>query len=159
MVLGVGTIMDAPSAAMYINCGANFVVAPTLDPDVARICNRRKIAFMPGCGSLNDINKAEELGCEIVKIFPGQQVGGPGFVKAIKAPCPWTSIMATGGVDATKESLSAWFEAGVACVGMGSKLIAKQLVQAEDWNAISDRVARTLEIVCDVRAGTAAAGK
>jgi len=124
MVLGVGSITDAGTASLYMQLGANFIVTPTLREDIALVCNRRKILWSSGCGSLTEINRAEELGCEIVKLFPGG-IYGPSFVKAIKGPQPWTSIMPTGGVSPTEESLKAWFEAGVTCVGMGSKLIAK----------------------------------
>ncbi len=153
VILGVGSVMDAPTAAMYISAGANFVVSPVLNPEVARLCNRRKIAHMPGCGSASEISQAEELGVEIVKVFPGEAVGGPGFVKAMLGPCPWTSIMPTGGVDATEESIRAWFEAGVACVGMGSNLITKQLVAAGDFDAISKKVAQVLTWIKEVREG------
>lgn len=144
VILGVGSILDAPTAAMYIAAGANFVVGPVLNAEVARLCNRRKIAYLPGCGSLSEISDAEELGVEIVKIFPGGAVGGPGFVKAVLGPCPWTRMMPTGGVEATEENLRAWFEAGVACVGMGSNLIAKNLVEAGEYDAISQKVAQVL---------------
>jgi 2-dehydro-3-deoxyphosphogluconate aldolase/(4S)-4-hydroxy-2-oxoglutarate aldolase len=142
VILGVGSVIDAPTAAMYIGSGANFVVGPVLNPEVARLCNRRKIAYMPGCGSASEISEAEELGVEIVKVFPGSQVGGPGFVKAVLGPMPWTRIMPTGGVDATEESIRDWFKAGVACVGIGSKLIAKDLIAARDYDGISVRVAQ-----------------
>jgi 2-dehydro-3-deoxyphosphogluconate aldolase / (4S)-4-hydroxy-2-oxoglutarate aldolase len=144
LILGVGSVIDAPTAALYIGSGANFVVGPVLNAEVARLCNRRKIAYMPGCGSASEISQAEELGVEIVKVFPGTQVGGPGFVKAILGPTPWTRIMPTGGVDASEESIRAWFEAGVACVGIGSRLITRQLVAARDWGGISANVAHVL---------------
>ncbi|MEJ2210139.1 MAG: bifunctional 4-hydroxy-2-oxoglutarate aldolase/2-dehydro-3-deoxy-phosphogluconate aldolase [Anaerolineae bacterium] len=144
LILGVGSVIDAPTAALYISSGANFVVGPVLNAKVARLCNRRKIAYMPGCGSASEISQAEELGVEIVKVFPGTQVGGPGFVKAILGPTPWTRIMPTGGVDASEESIRAWFEAGVACVGIGSRLITRQLVAARDWGGISANVAHVL---------------
>lgn len=144
LILGVGSVIDAPTAALCIAYGANFVVGPSLNPAVARLCNRRKIAYVPGCGSVSEIAQAEELGVEIVKIFPGSSVGGPGFVKAVLGPCPWTRIMPTGGVDATEDSIKAWFAAGVACVGMGSKLITKELVAAGDFEGISRKVAQVL---------------
>ena len=151
VVLGVGSVIDAPTAALYISAGANFVVGPVLNPEVARLCNRRKVAYMPGCGSASEISQAEELGVEIVKVFPGRSVGGPGFVKSVLAPCPWTRIMPTGGVDATEESIRAWFEAGVACVGMGSRLITKDLVAAGDFEGISRKAAQVLAWIRDVR--------
>ncbi len=144
-ILGVGSVVDAPTAALYIAYGANFVVGPILNPEVARLCNRRKIAYSPGCGSASEISAAEELGVEIVKVFPGQSVGGPEFVKSVLGPCPWTLIMPTGGVEATEESVRAWFRAGVACVGMGSDLIRKDLVAAGRWDEISARVRQVLD--------------
>jgi 2-dehydro-3-deoxyphosphogluconate aldolase/(4S)-4-hydroxy-2-oxoglutarate aldolase len=144
VILGVGSVVDAPTAALYIAYGANFVVGPLLNSEIARLCNRRKIAYSPGCGSATEIAQAEELGVEIVKVFPGTSVGGPGFVKSVLGPCPWTSIMPTGGVDASEDSLTEWFQAGVACVGMGSKLIRKEWVAAGDWGAISTNVRQVL---------------
>ena len=144
VILGVGSVIDEPTAALYIAYGANFVVGPLLNEAVARLCNRRKIAYMPGCGGVSEISYAEELGVEIVKIFPGDSVGGPDFVKAVLGPCPWTRIMPTGGVDATEESIKAWFGAGVACVGIGSNLIRKDLVAAGSWAQITEKVHQVL---------------
>jgi 2-dehydro-3-deoxyphosphogluconate aldolase/(4S)-4-hydroxy-2-oxoglutarate aldolase len=143
-ILGVGSVIDAVTAGLYINLGANFIVGSVLNPEVARLCNRRKVVYCPGCASPSEISQAEELGVEIVKVFPGSQLGGPGFVKAVRAPCPWVKIMPTGGVDATWENLKGWFEAGVACVGMGSKLVRKDLMAAQDWEGISDLTAQCL---------------
>jgi 2-dehydro-3-deoxyphosphogluconate aldolase/(4S)-4-hydroxy-2-oxoglutarate aldolase len=127
--------------------GADFIVSPVLYPEVARICNRRKVLWIPGCGTLTEISQAEELGAEIVKIFPGNAVGGPSFVKAVKGPCPWTSIMPTGGVDPSEENLEKWFTAGVACVGMGSALITDKIVKEEDWALLTQKVKITIEII------------
>lgn len=151
VILGVGSVVDAPTAAIYIAAGANFVVGPSLNPEIARLCNRRKIAYAPGCGSATEITQAEELGVEIVKVFPASCVGGPAFVKSILGPCPWTRIMPTGGVDATPESIGDWFKAGVACVGIGSKLIRKDLVAAGNYDAIAEHVAQVLKWVEDAR--------
>jgi 2-dehydro-3-deoxyphosphogluconate aldolase/(4S)-4-hydroxy-2-oxoglutarate aldolase len=145
IILGAGSIVDAPTAALYVASGANFIVGPNLNPEVARFCNRRKVAYSPGCGSASEIAEAEELGVEIVKVFPGETVGGPQFVKAVLGPCPWTRIMPTGGVEATPESLTAWFKAGVAAVGMGSNLIPKDRLESGDYAAISAKVAQVLE--------------
>ena len=152
VILGVGSVCDAGTAALYINNGANFVVGPVLNPDVAKVCNRRKIAYSPGCGSASEISYAEELGVEIVKVFPGSSVGGPGFVKSVLGPNPWTRIMPTGGVDATRESIESWFSAGVTCVGVGSKLISKDLVAKGDFDAIAAKTAQVLEWIREVRA-------
>ena len=151
VILGAGSVVDAPTAAMYIASGANFVVGPLLNPEIARLCNRRKVAYSPGCGSVSEISEAEELGVEIVKVFPGGQVGGPAFAKAVSGPMPWTRIMPTGGVDATKESVEAWITAGAACLGMGSKLVRKDLVAAGDYEAIRDNVSRVLGLIQEAR--------
>jgi 2-dehydro-3-deoxyphosphogluconate aldolase/(4S)-4-hydroxy-2-oxoglutarate aldolase len=151
LILGVGSVVDAPTAALYIASGANFVVGPILNPEVARLCNRRKIAYSPGCGSASEISEAEELGVEIVKVFPGDSVGGPNFVKSILGPCPWTRIMPTGGVEATKESITAWFKAGVTAVGIGSNLIRKEWVEAGNYDAIAAKTAELLAWIREAR--------
>ena len=151
VILGVGSIVDAPTAALYIASGANFVVGPILNPEIARLCNRRKIAYCPGCGSASEIAQAEELGVEIVKVFPGDSVGGPNFVKSILGPCPWTRIMPTGGVEATKESITAWFKAGVTAVGIGTHLIRREWVEAGNYEAITAKTAELLAWIREVR--------
>lgn len=150
MILGVGSVTDGVAASRFMALGANFVVTPVLREDVALICNRRKVLWSPGCGSLTEIARAEELGCEIVKLFPGG-VYGPGFVKAVKGPQPWTSIMPTGGVSPTEDSLSSWFEAGVTCVGMGSRLITKKEDGSFDLKRIKDGVENSLRIIQGLR--------
>ncbi|UII27166.1 bifunctional 4-hydroxy-2-oxoglutarate aldolase/2-dehydro-3-deoxy-phosphogluconate aldolase [Fulvivirga maritima] len=147
MMLGVGSVVDGPTAALYIQSGADFIVAPVINEDTAKVCNRRKILWSPGCGSLTEISKAEELGAEVVKIFPATQVGGPDFVKAVKGPCPWSSIMPTGGVEPTEENLSAWFKAGVHCVGMGSQLITKYIIKNKDYKTLSKEVSKAMAII------------
>lgn len=153
IILGVGSVCDAPTAAMYVSAGADFVVGPVLDEETAKICNARKIPYSPGCGSVTEIQKAHILGVEIVKIFPGDSVGGANFVKALRGPCPWTEIMPTGGVSPTKESLKEWFDAGIACAGMGSKLITKEFVAAKDWTGITKKVRDTIELIKQIREG------
>jgi 2-dehydro-3-deoxyphosphogluconate aldolase/(4S)-4-hydroxy-2-oxoglutarate aldolase len=151
MILGAGSIIDAPTAALYIAAGADFIVGPVLDHDVAKICNARKIPYCPGCGSATEIHEAHLLGVEICKIFPGAQVGGPAFVKAVKEPCPWAELMPTGGVSPTRESLTEWFSAGIACAGIGSKLITKELVAAKDYPAIQKKVAEVIGFIREIR--------
>lgn len=152
MVIGVGSVTDAASASMYMALGANFVVTPVLREDIALVCNRRKVMWSPGCGSLSEIGRAEELGCEVVKLFPGGTYG-PGFIKAIKGPQPWTNIMPTGGVAPTEENLSGWFNAGATCVGMGSKLITKDMVAKRDYAGIQSNCENALAIIKKVRQG------
>lgn len=137
MILGVGSIVDAGTASLYLQLGANFIVGPLFNPEIAKVCNRRLVPYTPGCGSVSEIGFAQEVGCDLCKIFPAGNVGGPSFVKNIKAPMPWSMIMATGAVEPTEENLSAWFKAGVTCVGMGSKLFPKEMIAAGNWEAIS----------------------
>lgn len=151
MMIGAGSIPDAPTAAIFMQMGADFVVSPSLNPEVARICNRRKVLWIPGCGTMTEISQAEELGAEIVKIFPGTAVGGPSFVKAVMGPCPWTSIMPTGGVEPTEENLAGWFGAGVTCVGMGSALVTDKIVKEGDWKTLEMTVRYTLDLIRKLR--------
>ncbi len=153
IILGVGSIVDAPTAALYIASGANFVVGPTLSAEIARLCNRRKIAYSPGCGSATEIARAEELGVEIVKVFPGDSVGGPEFVKSILGPTPWTRIMPTGGVETTNESVTAWIKAGTAALGIGSNLVKKEWVAAGDYAAITALTKQVLEWIRQAQSG------
>jgi len=153
VILGVGSVIDPATAALYIGMGANFVVGPNLNIQVAEVCNRRKIPYSPGCGSVSEISQAESLGVEICKIFPGSQVGGPGFVKSVLAPMPWTRLMPTGGVAPTKDNISAWFDAGVACVGMGSKLVTKQAVDDGDYELITKNVRDVIALIKAIRSG------
>ena len=152
IILGAGSVIDPGTAALYIQLGANFIVGPSLNPEVARLCNRRKVTYSPGCGSVSEIAVAEELGVEICKVFPGSQVGGPSFVKAVRGPMPWTYIMPTGGVSPTEENIRSWFEAGVACVGMGSKLVRKDLVAASDFKTITETAKQTIAWIQAIRA-------
>lgn len=147
LILGVGSIVDAGTASLYLQLGANFIVGPLFNPEIAKVCNRRLIPYTPGCGSVSEIGFAQEVGCDLCKIFPAGNVGGPSFVKNIKAPMPWSMIMATGAVEPTEENLSAWFKAGVTCVGMGSKLFPKEMIAAGNWEAISTLCRETLATI------------
>jgi 2-dehydro-3-deoxyphosphogluconate aldolase/(4S)-4-hydroxy-2-oxoglutarate aldolase len=151
VIMGVGSIVDAPTAGLFIANGAKFVVGPVLNADVAKVCNRRKIAYHPGCGSASEISAAEELGCEIVKVFPGGSVGGPEFVKNVLGPMPWTRIMPTGGVDASEESLKKWFAAGIVACGIGSNLITKDLLATQDYAGIEKKVSETIGLIKAIR--------
>ena len=150
MIMGVGSITDAAAASLYMQLGANFIVTPVLREDIAIVCNRRKILWSAGCGSLTEISKAEELGGEIIKLFPGSTYG-PEFVKAVKGPQPWTNIMPTGGVSTEEDNLKAWFESGVVCVGMGSKLISNEILANKDYNGLQKKVKNTLELIQKIK--------
>lgn len=147
MILGIGSIVEASTAALYLQLGANFIVSPLLNPEIFKICNRRQIPYSPGCGSVSEIGLAQELGAEIIKVFPAGNVGGPSFVKNLLGPMPWSRIMVTGGVEPTKENLSAWFKAGVSCVGMGSKIFPKEAIDNKEWSKITKLCEDCLRIV------------
>jgi len=151
IILGVGSILDAPTAALYLASGARFVISPCLVPEVARVCNRRLVAYAPGCGSVRDVSEAHELGCDLVKLFPGSSVGGPDFVKAILGPMPWAKIMPTGGVDPDEASIAKWFGAGIVAAGMGSKLVTDAAIKARDWAGIEAQVRQTVDAVAAFR--------
>lgn len=150
LILGVGSVTDAASASYYMSIGANFIVTPVFRKDIAIVCNRRKVAWFPGCGSLTEITIAEEMGCEVVKLFPGG-IYGPGMVKAVKAPQPWTKVMPTGGVTTEESNLKAWFDAGVTCVGLGSKLISKQVLQEGRFEELREKVSATRKFIQSIR--------
>lgn len=150
MIMGVGSINDAATASLFMQLGANFIVSASLREDIAKVCNRRKIPYMPGCGTLTEVGKAEELGCDIVKLFPGS-VYGPGFIKAIRGPQPWTQVMPTGGVAPTKENLTGWLGAGAVCVGMGSKLISKDLLKKGNFKQLSSNVSDALALIKEIK--------
>ena len=156
VIMGVGSIVDAPTAGIFIANGAKFVVGPLLNADVAKVCNRRGVPYSPGCGSATEIGDAQELGVEIVKVFPGGSVGGPEFVKSVMGPMPWTRIMPTGGVEPTEESLRKWFAAGIVACGIGSNLITKKLLDAKDFAGIEDNVRKTIALSKTIKAELAA---
>ncbi|MBK3516080.1 bifunctional 4-hydroxy-2-oxoglutarate aldolase/2-dehydro-3-deoxy-phosphogluconate aldolase [Carboxylicivirga marina] len=151
MIMGAGSIVEEGTTALYVQNGANFIVSPLLNEEMARICNRRKIMWSPGCGTISEINQAQELGAEVVKVFPASEVGGPSFVKAVKAPMPWTDIMPTGGVSCEKENLEQWFAAGVTCVGMGSNLFPKSIMENKDWKALEEKTRLLIETIKNLR--------
>lgn len=151
MILGVGSVEDAPTAGLYAAHGANFIVGPTFNEEVARFCNRRKLAYIPGCGTLNEIAIAEEWGAEIVKVFPGFSVGGAKFIKSVLGPRPWSRIMPTGGITPDEADLKQWFDAGVICVGMGSSLMKKHWIASGDYSNITELTASTLSLIKNIR--------
>ena len=150
MILGVGSVVDSGTAALYIQLGANFVVGPLFNPAVAPVCNRRLIPYCPGCGSVSEIGAAQELGCDLCKVFPGD-VLGPAFVKGLRAPMPWSQIMVTGGVRPEEENLRAWFKAGAGCVGMGSQLFPKDAIASKDWTRITQLCRQSLQTISSLR--------
>lgn len=151
LILGIGSVVDAPTAALYIQLGANFVVGPLFSPEVARVCNRRLVPYTPGCGSVSEIGFAQEAGCDLCKIFPASNVGGPSFVKNVKGPMPWTMLIVTGGVEPTRENLDAWVKSGVFAVGMGSNLFPADVIKAQNWQAITGKTQEALAYIQEAR--------
>lgn len=151
MIMGIGSIVDPATAAMYIQLGANFIVGPLFNPEIAKICNRRLIPYAPGCGSVSEIGFAQEVGCDLCKVFPAGNVGGASFVKNVKAPMPWSMLMVTGGVEPTKENLTAWIKAGVTCVGMGSNLFPADVIAAKNWAWISAKCQEAFGYIAEAR--------
>jgi 2-dehydro-3-deoxyphosphogluconate aldolase/(4S)-4-hydroxy-2-oxoglutarate aldolase len=150
LILGVGSIVDAPTASLYIQLGTNFIVGPLFNPDVAKVANRRLVPYTPGCGSVSEVGFAQEAGCDLCKVFPGD-VLGPNFVKGLKAPMPWSLLMVTGGVKPEETNLKGWFDAGVTCVGMGSNLFPKEVIAAKEWDKITDLCKNALDIIKKIR--------
>ncbi len=151
MILGTGSVIDAPTAVLYMQLGSNFIVSPILNEAMADVCNRRKVLWSPGCGSASEISRAESLGAEIVKIFPGAQVGGPKFIAAVKGPMPWSQIMPTGGVEPTEANVTEWFKAGAVCCGMGSQLIKSDLIKSGNFKQIEDDIKVAVEMAKRLR--------
>jgi 2-dehydro-3-deoxyphosphogluconate aldolase/(4S)-4-hydroxy-2-oxoglutarate aldolase len=151
LILGVGTVVDAGTCSLYIQLGAKFIVSPLLNEEMARVCNRRKVLWMPGCATASEINKAEELGAEVVKLFPGPTVGGAKFMKAYLGPCPWSNIMPSGGVSPTRENLTEWFEAGAFCVGMGSQLISSEIINKKDYKKLEELSRFAMDIIGELK--------
>ncbi|MDF1571165.1 MAG: bifunctional 4-hydroxy-2-oxoglutarate aldolase/2-dehydro-3-deoxy-phosphogluconate aldolase [Bacteroidales bacterium] len=151
LVLGVGSVVDAATSALYIQQGASFIVSPLLNKEMARVCNRRKVLWMPGCATVSEISKAEELGAEVVKVYPASMLGGPAYIKAIKGPCPWSQLMPSGGVSPTLENLKSWFDAGAFCVGMGSKLITSDIIRENKYDLLQDKAAEIVQMVEKIR--------
>lgn len=150
MIVGVGSVVDPGTAALYMQLGANFVVGPLFNPDVAKACNRRCVPYTPGCGSVSEVGFAQEAGCDLIKVFPGG-VLGPSFVKGLLAPMPWSKIMVTGGVKPTKENLEGWFSAGATVVGMGSNLFPKDVIAAKNWGKITELCKGAFEIINNIK--------
>lgn len=146
MAVGVGSVVEPGTAALYMQLGACFVVGPLFNPDVARVCNRRQVPYVPGCGSISEVGNAQEAGCELCKVFPGD-VLGPNFVKGLLAPMPWSKLMVTGGVEPNECNLKKWFSAGVYCVGMGSKLFPEEHIDTRNYDYITEKCRNALSVI------------
>lgn len=146
MKLGVGSIMDTETAEVFVSKGAEFLVSPVFDPEIAVYAREAEILYIPGCGSATEIHQAQKYGAQMVKIFPGN-VLGPSFVQAILGPMPWTQMMPTGGVRPDRDNLEAWFQSGVVCVGMGSQLFKKEWLNEQGMQEMERLLAEVLEVI------------
>ncbi len=150
LILGIGTIMDVPTTEKFIRAGAKFIVSPIFKNEMANACHAHNKLWIPGCGTLTEIVSAKEAGAQVIKIFPGS-VLGPEFVSSVLPVVPDLKLMPTGGVEPTKRSLKAWFDAGVFCVGIGSKLISKEIITGKQWNKLEQKVARAISTIEKIR--------
>jgi 2-dehydro-3-deoxyphosphogluconate aldolase / (4S)-4-hydroxy-2-oxoglutarate aldolase len=149
-VLGIGTIMNDADTEKFIDAGAHFIVSPILKTSMSTICEERGINWIPGCGTLTEIVTAHDAGAPLVKLFPGA-VLGPGFVSAVNPVTPHIRLMPTGGVEPTKASLSAWFKAGVFCIGMGSQLLTSAIIKEKNWTLLKDETQKAIELIRSIR--------
>lgn len=150
LMLGIGTIMDGPTTKKFIEAGADFIISPILKVEMAKVCHENDVPWIPGCATLTEIVTAKDNGAEIIKLFPAS-ILGPGFVSSIMPVVPGLQLMITGGVEPTEKSLSSWFKAGAACVGMGSQLFTKEILTQKDWPLLQQKVAECLRIANSVR--------
>lgn len=150
LMLGIGTVMNTEVTKKYIGAGAHFIVSPVLKPEMAPVCQQAGKLWIPGCATLTEIVNAKDLGAQVIKIFPGS-VLGPGFVSSVMPVVPGLQLMPTGGVEPTEQNLSAWFKAGVVCVGMGSQLFTKETLETKNWIKLEQSVADALAIIKKVR--------
>lgn len=146
MLLGIGTIKNVKQTEEYYKAGADFFISPGFVAEVAAFLIPKDILYSPGCMTPTEIITAEAAGVTFIKLFPGNALGA-GFMSAIKDVFPNLKFMPTGGVDTTKENIESWFKAGVSAVGMGSKLISKDLMAAKDYSAIENETKKVLEII------------
>ena len=150
LMLGIGTVMDAATTKKFIDAGADFIISPILKLEMAEVCRKHEVAWIPGCATLTEIVTAKENGAAVIKVFPGS-VLGPGFVSSILPVVPDLKLMITGGVEPTRESLTAWFKAGAMCVGMGSQLFTKDILQTRNWTLLTEKVAHALALAKQIR--------
>jgi 2-dehydro-3-deoxyphosphogluconate aldolase/(4S)-4-hydroxy-2-oxoglutarate aldolase len=149
-ILGAGTIVDAPTASIYINSGAEFIVGPSFNLEVARLCNRRRVPYIPGCSTPSEISAAEEAGSDVVKVFPAG-VLTPAFIKAFLAPSPWSKLLPSGGIRVSKDDVQSWIKAGAAAINLGSDLISQKLVKAGDFEELTRNTEQCIQWVKEAR--------
>ncbi|MEM9361397.1 MAG: bifunctional 4-hydroxy-2-oxoglutarate aldolase/2-dehydro-3-deoxy-phosphogluconate aldolase [Bacteroidota bacterium] len=146
LYLGIGTIFTTEDASHFLDEGAHFLVSPALISEIAHFANQKEVFWVPGCGTVTEMYQALQLGAKLLKAFPGN-VLGPGFIKSVKAVYPEVPIMPTGGVKPTEENLSAWYNAGVHCVGMGSQLFNKEVIESGRFDDLTESVSNTIQTI------------
>jgi len=146
LLLGIGTIKNAEQAEQFVAAGADFLISPLVNPEVAAVAAQHNLLWIPGCMTPTEIYNAQQLGAAFVKLFPAN-VLGPGFVSAVKDLFPGVQMMPTGGVDMDQDNISSWFKAGVSAVGMGSKLITKNVLENKAYDQLYTDTLRALQMV------------
>lgn len=149
LLLGIGTIKNAEAAKSFIGIGADYIICPSMNPDVAKVTHAAGLQWIPGCMTPTEIAAAELNGASLVKLFPGNLLG-PGFVSAVKDLFPHLAFMPTGGVEAEESNLRAWFKAGVAVVGMGSKLVSKELVEGRKFDELEANTREAMAMIAKI---------
>ena len=150
LYLGIGTLFTKEDASLFLDVGAHFLVSPALIPEIAHFANQKEVLWVPGCGTVTEMYQALQLGAKLLKAFPGN-ILGPGFIKAVKAVYPKVHIMPTGGVKPTEENLSSWYNAGVHCVGMGSQLFKKDVIESQRFEDLTVSVSNTIQTIKKLR--------
>ena len=150
LLLGIGTIKRKKEAKAFIKAGADFIIAPGIIEEVAETVHKEEMIWIPGCMTTTEIIRAEDAGAKLIKLFPGNLLG-PSFVSAIKELFPDLYFMPTGGVEVSKENLTAWFKSGVVAVGMGSKLITKEILEKKDYEQLTNKTKEAIALVNEVR--------
>ncbi len=152
LMLGIGTILDSPTTKKFIDAGAHFIISPIIKLEMATVCHEHDVPWIPGCATLTEIVAAKDNGADIIKLFPAS-VLGPGFVSSIMPVVPGLQLMITGGVEPNEKNLTSWFKAGAACVGMGSQLFTKEILEQKDWALLEQKVTECLSIAKRIRKG------
>lgn len=150
LLVGIGTVKTLSQANIYLKLGADFVISPGFVPGVAALLQIKQVLYIPGCMTPTEILTAENKGIRFIKLFPGNKIEAD-FLSSIKDIFPDLIFMPTGGVDTTKESIQGWFDAGVSAVGMGSKLISKELMDQQEYLIIENKTTEVLNIIKSIK--------
>ena len=147
--IGIGSIKSTEEAKLFIDLGAKFIVSPFLDEEIGKTCENNEVLWIPGCGTLSEMIRAEKIGAELIKLFPGS-VYGSKFISSVLAPCPWLKIMPTGGVTTDQDNIKNWLDAGAFCLGMGSNLFPSNLLNSSDTTDLQAHIESVIKKIRSV---------